>query len=650
LKAIPPLLLILLILISGSGIFAQQQDDPCPLPDNKKARKLYQEAIDKVRSNRNEARGLLRQALEIEPDFGRANFMMGDILLKSERVKEAEPFLRLAAEQCPELNFTIYFKLGSIAFGEKQYAESMSYLEKFIASNEGKENERSEAREMLTACKFFMEGFAHPVPFNPNPLNHVCTDADEYLPIITADNEKLYFTRRIYQITRAAYGEEKKQIEKFSVAQASSENQFGKGAPLPYPFNQSGNEGGASLTADNKYMYFTICKQNGPNLNCDIYYSVFSKDEWSEIRSLGPSVNGPDSWDSQPSVSADGKTIYFASNRPGGLGELDIWKTTRNSDGTWTTPENLGPDINTPGSEKSPFFHSDGQTLYFSSTGLMGFGGYDIFMSKLEENGKWKNPKNLGYPINSEMDDLGFFVSTDGKTGYFASDKLKGAGGWDIYAFELYKEARPERVFFFSGELKDENNNTVTEARVEIKNVKTKEITTIDVDSLTGKYVAVMAFNEDHILTVKQAGKAFTSQYLSKSDSSLNKPKKIDLEVREIKVGTPYKINNIHFETNSYDLTEQTIYIVKELALFLEENASVKIAIHGHTDNVGDLKNNLLLSENRAKKVFSILTESGIDPARLSAKGFGASKPVASNNTESGRALNRRTEFVITDK
>jgi outer membrane protein OmpA-like peptidoglycan-associated protein/ribosomal protein L24E len=397
-------------------------------------------------------------------------------------------------------------------------------------------------------------------------------------------------------------------------------------------------------------MYFTICRQDGSNFNCDIYYSVFQKNEWGEIRSMGPGVNGPNSWDSQPSVSADGRTLYFASNRSGGLGEIDIWKTTKNADGSWSAPENLGPGINTPGSEKSPFFHSDGQTLYFCSNGQMGFGGHDIFMSKLEEGGNWKTPRNLGYPINSEKDDLGFFVSTDGKTGYFASDKLKGEGGWDIYAFDLYKEARPERVFFFTGELKDENNNTVTDARVEIKNVKTKEITTIDVDSSTGKYVAVMAFNDDHILTVKQPGKAFTSQYLSTADSSLNKPKKVDLEVKEIKVGTPYKINNIQFSTNSYELTLQTINIVQELAVFLSENPGIRIAIHGHTDNVGDPKDNLLLSENRAKKVYGVLVDAGIDPSRLSSKGFGATKPVASNNTESGRALNRRTEFVITGK
>lgn len=626
------------------------QEDPCPLPDNKKAKKLYQEALDKVRSNREEARGLLRQALEQEPDFGRANYMMGDILLKSNRVNEAEPYLKSAFEQCPELNPLILFKLGSIAFGNKRYNDASAYLEKFIATNEGKEQERSDAREMITACKFFIEGFANPVPFNPRTLKDVSTPDDEYLPIITADNQTLYFTRRTYQTSRTAYGEEKKQIEKFSVAQARAENLFENGGSLTYPFNQQGNEGGASLTADNKYMYFTICRQDGSNFNCDIYYSVFQKNEWGEIRSMGPGVNGPNSWDSQPSVSADGRTLYFASNRSGGLGEIDIWKTTKNADGSWSAPENLGPGINTPGSEKSPFFHSDGQTLYFCSNGQMGFGGHDIFMSKLEEGGNWKTPRNLGYPINSEKDDLGFFVSTDGKTGYFASDKLKGEGGWDIYAFDLYKEARPERVFFFTGELKDENNNTVTDARVEIKNVKTKEITTIDVDSSTGKYVAVMAFNDDHILTVKQPGKAFTSQYLSTADSSLNKPKKVDLEVKEIKVGTPYKINNIQFSTNSYELTLQTINIVQELAVFLSENPGIRIAIHGHTDNVGDPKDNLLLSENRAKKVYGVLVDAGIDPSRLSSKGFGATKPVASNNTESGRALNRRTEFVITGK
>jgi len=306
--------------------------------------------------------------------------------------------------------------------------------------------------------------------------------------------------------------------------------------------------------------------------------------------------------------------------------------------------------INTKGSEKSPFFHSDGQTLYFSSTGQMGYGSYDIFFSKLDKDNNWQVPKNIGYPINSENDDLGFFVSTDGRSGYFASNKLKGLGGWDIYTFPLYKEARPERVLFLKGALKNENNQMITDGRVELKNTRTKEITTVDVDSLTGKYVAVVAFNDDHILTVKQPGKAFSSEYLSMSDSTLNKPKQLDVEIQQIEVGKNYRINSIYFETNSAEVNLQTISIIEELAGFLNENPTVNIAIQGHTDNVGDAQTNLKLSQDRSRHVYETLVKNGIIAERLSSTGYGATKPVSSNQTEKGRALNRRTEFTITAK
>ena len=635
------------------SLSAQEKEDLCPVSDNKKARKLYEKALDVARTNKNEARALLTEALELDPDFARANYVLADILIKSKKNSEAEPFLKKCAAICPDLDPLLFYKLGSIQFAAKNYRDSQNNLSKFLDSKAGKEKERSDAREQLLASTFFVEGFAKPVPFNPKPLNSISTEADEYLPIITADNKRAYFTRRTFEKDKFTGGinTDVKSVERFSWSNVQGDTAFEAGQPMPPPFNKNSNEGGASLSADNRILFYTICKKEGAELlNCDLWYSVFGKDSWSEIKNAGASINGKNSWDSQPSLSADGKTLYFSSNRPGGIGELDIWKSVKDKDGNWGAPENLGPEINTPASEKSPFFHSDGQTLYFSSTGHLGYGSYDIFFAKLDKETGWQKPKNIGYPINSEKDDLGFFVSTDGKTGYFASDKLKGLGGWDVYAFDLYKEARPERVFFLSGELKDENNNIVTDGRVEIQNVRTKEITSIDVDTLTGKYVAVMAFNEDHIVTVKQKGKAFSSEYLSVADSSLNKPKKMDMQVDEIKVGKAYKINNLTFGVNSADFTAQTIFIIQELAVFLKENPNIHIAVHGHTDNVGDPTLNLKLSNERAKRVYDILLMEGITSNRLTWKGFGMTKPKATNLTEKGKAMNRRTEFVITEK
>ena len=634
-------------------LHGQDKEDPCPLSDNKKARKLYEKALDVARSDKTEARSILKEALDLDSEFGRANFVMADLLIKQKRVADAEPYLRTVARVCPDLDPMVFFRLGSIAFENKNWKESQGFLKTFVDSRSKKEAEKSEARTMIQACDFYLQGYANPVPFNPFPLAAISTAADEYLPVITPDNEMAYFTRSTFLEEKFTGGinTERKRQERFSFAPNAGSNSFQAGTPMPAPFNMNNNEGGASLSADNRYMFFTICKNDGGDqLNCDLFYTVFQNGTWSEIKNAGPNINGKDTWESQPSLSSDGRTLYFASNRVGGLGGIDIWKSTKDAKGNWGVPENLGPRINTDGNEKSPFFHSDGQTLYFSSTGHLGYGGYDIYLSKLSKDTGWVKPRNIGYPINSERDDLGFFVSTDGKYGYFASDKLKGNGGWDVYSFELYKEARPERVLFVSGALRDENNQVISDAKVEIKNTRTREVTTVEVDSLTGKYVAVVAFDEDHILTVKQPGKAFTSQYFSAADSSIGKPMKMDLKVEDIKVGKPYKLNNIYFKTSSSLLNPETIIIIEELTKFLQENKTVSIAIHGHTDNAGNAADNLKLSADRAKMVFDLLVLNGIDASRLSYKGFGATKPIASNLTDKGKALNRRTEFMVTGK
>jgi len=639
-----------LLIFQSFQLLAQDKEDPCPLSEVKKAKKYYNDAIDIARSNRNEARMLLGKALEIDPEFARANYMIADLLIKGKKAKEAEPYLLKVATLCPDLDPMVFFRLGAIAFGEKRFEECNKFLQKFLDSDYKKEKERNEATDMFASASFFLEGFSKPVPFDPKPLQAICTAADEYLPIITPDNKFAYFTRSTFEVQKGLTSEPKR-IERFSVSNGLGENNFEKGVPMTTPFNKNNNEGGASLSADNKNMYFTICKNDGGDLlNCDIWYSYFSKGVWAEIKNAGISINGKNTWESQPSLSSDGKTLYFASSREGGFGELDIWKSGKDDKGNWMPPENLGPEINTKGSEKSPFFHSDGKTLYFSSTGHQGYGGYDIYFSKLEDDNVWQKPKNIGFPINSEKDDLGFFVSTDGKSGYFASDKIKGVGGWDIYSFPLYKEARPERVVFVSGELRNEKNEVITDAQVEIKNTRTKEVKNIDVDSLTGKYVAVVAFNDDQLITVKKEGKAFTSQYLSTADSTLNIPKKLDIKMEEVKVGQAYKINNINFGTNSFLINKSTLDIVEELTTYLKENPTIKIAIHGHTDNVGDASSNLKLSNDRARIVQDLLILNDINAERLSFKGFGATKPIAPNTNEKGRALNRRTEFLITEK
>jgi flagellar motor protein MotB len=274
-------------------------------------------------------------------------------------------------------------------------------------------------------------------------------------------------------------------------------------------------------------------------------------------------------------------------------------------------------------------------------------GGYDIFLSKQNANGSWEVPRNIGYPINSESDDIGFFVSTDGKTGYFASNKLQGKGGWDVYSFFLYPEARPDKVLFVKGQLKDEASGKPAQGRVEFKNLSNQRVHRVEVDSATGSYVSALRFDTDYTMTIKKEGYAPVSRFISKDDPHYALPVKEDVSLKQLEVGGVYVMDNIHFQTNSYVLSDTAKALLDDFTVFLTENPGVRISVNGHTDDVNDAESNRILSENRAREVFLYLTLRGISKSRLAYAGFGESRPVSSNATPEGRAKNRRTEFVI---
>jgi len=652
-------LIIIIISLSVPFFTTAQYDSDCGKSDNKKVNRLFEKAIDLYGSAQyNEAIKLLREINEMEPDYAEPYYMLGSISVKraDKNLKAALIYFRKAIELCPDYDTYAYYYLGDIYYGSEKYDTAAIYLRKFLKDVDKikSDEDYKRAESLLKYADFYDKMFKNPVPFAPKPLEGVSTVLDEYLPIITPDEDYCYFTRRteLPQQKTAWSSSDKKYKEKFIESERRN-GVFNSGEEMPQPFNISENEGGATFTIDNKLLIYTICKytDGGNYYNCDLCYSENRGDnQWTSIKNLSKNVNTAKTWESQPSISSDGKTLYFVSDRPGGYGGYDIYKTIRGADGEWSLPINMGPAVNTAGNEKSPFIHTDSQTLYFASDGWQGLGGYDIFYIRLGEEHKWKEPKNIGYPINSKYDDAGFFVSTDGHFAYFASNQLRGVGGWDIFYFDLYEEARPEKVLFIKGELKDEKTQDPIPARIELKNLKTKVITQIPVDTLTGKYVAVVPFKNDYLLTIKKDDYAYESKYISTEDETFKQPAKININIKQIEVGASYQLKDINFASNSFELNEASRFIIDGFIIFLKENPHVSIEIQGHTDDVGNDKNNLILSENRAKSVYEYLIQNNIIPARLSYKGYGESKPVESNLTEEGRAKNRRTVFVIKSK
>jgi outer membrane protein OmpA-like peptidoglycan-associated protein len=626
------------------------QDADCGKPSSPQAIAYFKQAIAMYPKTHNykNTKVLLDKALDEEPAYVDAYIVTGRIAMEKNAYDVMEPAYLKAIELCPAYDPEPYYELGFYYYGQGNDAKTVEYLSKLPQFSNIDSAKKKLADFILKKAAFKIECLSHPVPFNPVSVPGISTEADEYLPIISPDNELAFYTRR--------YSKERKgdltpkTVEEFTMSTRGEDGVFEPGEKMPAPFNMNDNEGGATVSIDNNDLYFTICKKGTKGINCDIYTSHFHNGTWEPITNMGNNVNDPVAWDSQPSVSADGRTLYFASSRDGGFGNIDIYKTEKDSLGRWGKPINLGNTINTPGNDKSPFIHTDSRTLYFSSDSLVGVGGYDIFFSKPNENGVWAEPKNIGYPINSDADDLGFFASTDGKTGYFASNKLKENAGWDVFSFDLYAEARPDRVLFIKGELKDEKTGEPLGGTVELKNLKTNKKIKFDADSTTGKYVAAVAYTDDYILSVKKKGYGHTSKFIAANDENYNKPSTVDLQTKPIELGQAFVLNDIYFVTKDYALSDIAKEITDGLFEFLNENPTVSISINGHTDSVDDDANNLVLSENRAKSVYNYLIGKGIEPTRMKYKGYGETKPIAENTTESGRARNRRTEFVITGK
>jgi outer membrane protein OmpA-like peptidoglycan-associated protein len=369
---------------------------------------------------------------------------------------------------------------------------------------------------------------------------------------------------------------------------------------------------------------------------------------WSPLKNMGSGINTKDGWEAQPSLSADGNTLFYTVARPNSK-DNDIYVVERNTDGTWGVARPFD-EINTAGKDKSPFLHQDSETLYFvSSTSekRKGVGGLDIFYTR-KENGKWTEPKNIGYPINSKEDEIGLFISTDGKIAYYSS---RMSGNWDIYSFELYEAARPKEVSILKGQLTGENGEPITDATLEIAYALSDQVTKVNVNGDDGKYAAIVKIDtkQDVMVTVKKEGYAFDSKLIKKDAFEKGEIQltNIDLTVKELKVGDSYTINDILYATNSSVLTDESKFILKSFARFLKENPKIQLLIQGHTDDIGEDKQNMTLSENRAKGVRDYLISLGIESSRLSSKGYGELSPKVENDSDENRAINRRTDFSI---
>ncbi|MBS1569868.1 MAG: OmpA family protein [Bacteroidetes bacterium] len=677
-------LLALFAMVPMAGA-QDNEPGPCDRPVDKQLLKGLAEA-DGMR-NASERHQKLKALLDDNPDCAECLFRTGESAYQRAKAgagsfATAAGYLEDLLKRCPDYHSDAYYYLGNIYYAQQRHADAASAFRKFLDFPTGdpaklggrNAQEKAEVEKILPELAFYSDFFKDNKPLDPVPLAGVNTPADEYLPMFSPDNELLFFTRLSKHM---AMGDRfPREVEELTEARRPDvKANFDQGEPLPSPFNNGASYGGVTVSLNNKELFVTVCTPVSQEYkNCDIFRTHYETRmdmgtgkqtfEWSPLTNLGPTINTPDGWESQPSLSSDGRTLYFATVRPGSKG-TDIYTSTRDDKGQWSQAEPLPAPVNTAGDEKAPFMHSDSHTLYFAARpprdengnedmrrGHRGIGGYDIFYSRLNDNGTWSQPKNLGNPINTPQDEHGLVVSADGHTAYFASNRFHGVGGLDIYGIPLPKDARPENIMIVKGEVKDESGKAVKDASVSITYMDTRKTEVLKVDPADGHYAAVVKLKagSDVIVTVKKADHVFDSRSFSLEDTVRGGVADVDMKLEKIEVGKSYRVNDIKYATNSAEITGASRYILDELINFLKENRTVRIEVQGHTDNVGGADDNMALSRNRAMTVANYLTAHGISAARLTGKGYGATVPISSNATEEGRANNRRTTFVITGR
>jgi outer membrane protein OmpA-like peptidoglycan-associated protein len=354
-----------------------------------------------------------------------------------------------------------------------------------------------------------------------------------------------------------------------------------------------------------------------------------------------------DFWESSPSLSPDKRDLYFASAISGGLGGRDIWVTHRLQNGKWSRPQNLGVAVNTSGDESCPFMHADNETLYFNSNGQKGYGSTDLFFAKKVSDSSWQMAENLGYPINTIDDEGSLIVAADAKTAYYASDKSDGKGGLDLYTFQLREDIRPLKTLWVKGKVFDKKAMVGLPSSVELTDIKSRSIISRLQTDEDGNYLVTLPEGKNYAFNVNRKGYLFFSDNFSLSNAPIDSVYNKDIPLQPIEPGAVIVLKNIFFDTKKFDLKQESIVELDKVVVLLNDNPKLKILITGYTDNVGIAKDNLLLSNNRAKTVVTYLLSKGITQPRLTYKGFGATKPLADNKTETGKAINRRTELSV---
>lgn len=666
-------LVILIFIFTLQTVFAQFPYSST----SKKAIKLFEAAQKAPTEKRNPETGapnyeqgiiLLNAALLKDSNFWEACLLKAEFLEYQRKYAAAAICYQKALEIDPahSISGNTHFFLAICQLTIGNYKDALQTIDIFLSNPNTNEKFQAQAYQIKANAEFSIAAIANAKPFEPrNAGEGINTPFPEYYPTLTVDGQQLLFTRRLPSIQD---GHRDEQEDFYVSAFDVNANVWTLAKPMPANINTSWNEGAPTISGDGKTIIFVACTDpSGQNYgdnrtgkgSCDLFMTQKINGRWTTPINLPGLVNTAN-WETQPSLSADGQTLYFirAVRSKEGRANSDIYVANLRENGTWSEAQRLSNTINTSSNEESVQIHPDGSTLYFASRGHIGLGGSDLFMSKKDAKGNWSKPVNLGYPINTRFDENSLLVSAQGDIAFFASDRQGGYGGLDIYTFELPSELQAVQTFYFEGTCFDESNNKKLSAHIELTDLSSgQKVFDGRADAFDGKITLPLPVNRSYAVLVNHPGYHPFSLNFDLTNLADAKSYLLDMPLNPLSSTVENVLNNVFFDLGKATLREESKVELSNLSSYLRKNPQLKIEIQGHTDSRGDATQNLQLSEGRAKAVYEFLILEGIAANRLTFKGYGSTQPIVGNEViaqlndaaqlEAAHQKNRRTCYKI---
>lgn len=612
-----------------------------------KAIKLYQEGEELTLSRQYaEAIAKYRTAIAREASFLEAYVKASQLYITMGQLENAEQMANQGKSRLSGKNATtkhvadIGWVLTNIYWRKGEFQTAYAEFEKVDPLLDPAFKNHIYYREMVERMNFLQAqlGSSQPIVKEQldNPLNQYKL---QYFPVLTADGEQILFTKRD--------GTGNFDKEDIFTSFLDGENGWTNPMSLAQTINSQYNEGTCSVTADGNILIFTSCDAPDSQGSCDLYVAYKVNGAWERPTNMGTKVNSR-SWDSQPSLSADGRILFFSSNRRGGFGGNDIWYSVRQNDGSWADAKNLGQIVNTAKDEISPFMFFNNEILFFASDGHQGFGGMDIFLSRVK-NGIFQQPENLGLPINDQLEQVALFITAKKDFAYYTeltSEEDQNDRSL-LYRFKFPTEIYlGEDLTVTGGKVFNSKTGEPVDATLSLVSLTNDStLYQFQSDGKTGEFM--MLYPENAVSGLYVEKKGYLPKIYNVERDKIQNVKDLKVELTPVGPGEEFVFENVFFEFDKYDLKPESRTSLSRLQKFLLENPNVNILISGHTDNVGGADYNKTLSLQRAKSVQTFLVEAGLHPGRVMVEGKGDREPMVPNSTPQNQALNRRITIKI---